>query len=270
MRFSFDHDYHIHSCLSSCSGDPTQTAERILSYAQKENLKKIVVTDHFWDERVPLKNMWYAPQNLAHIKEILPLPKADGVEFLFGCEGEMDEKGLLGISKECFDNFDFVVIPTTHMHMPFFEIFDDDEAQIRNRAKLWVERLDLLLDQDLPFHKIGIAHLACTLFCSRALSLLSHESYARALNAIDDADLNRLFARIAQKGCGVEINASDVNYNEITKQSVLRIFRSAKAQGCKFYVGSDAHKGKEFDGVRAIIERAIDDIGLTEEDKFHF
>ena len=35
MRYAFDHDYHIHSYLSSCSKDPEQTAERILAYAEE-------------------------------------------------------------------------------------------------------------------------------------------------------------------------------------------------------------------------------------------
>lgn len=33
MRYSFDHDLHIHSQISSCSNHPEQTTERILQYA---------------------------------------------------------------------------------------------------------------------------------------------------------------------------------------------------------------------------------------------
>ena len=40
MRYIFDHDYHIHSWISSCSRDPEQTLERMLRYAQENGLKK--------------------------------------------------------------------------------------------------------------------------------------------------------------------------------------------------------------------------------------
>ena len=39
MRFTVDHDYHIHSTLSSCSNDPAQSTERILQYAKDNGLK---------------------------------------------------------------------------------------------------------------------------------------------------------------------------------------------------------------------------------------
>ena len=96
MKFTFDHDYHIHSQLSSCSADPGQTARVILQYAIDRGLKKICITDHFWDESVDGASGWYKPQNFEHISKIKPLPQADGVEFLFGVISlpEMEEKNF--------------------------------------------------------------------------------------------------------------------------------------------------------------------------------
>ena len=270
MKSLFDHDYHIHSFLSACSKDPSQDTERILKYAKDEGLKKIVLTDHYWDEKIPLKNSWYAHQNTEHIKKSLPLPVSEGVEFCFGAEGELDADCVLGISKERFDELDFVVIPTTHMHMPGFEVFEDDEEQIKNRAKLWVERFEWLLSQDLPFHKIGVAHLACTLGFSRALAHLPDALFAKGLDLIKNDDLYRVFSLAQKKGCGIELNKIDMDYNDITKNSVLRIFKVAKECGCKFYFGSDTHKVIENEGTREIFERAVVDLGLTEDDMFHF
>jgi Ohr subfamily peroxiredoxin len=49
---------------------------------------------------------------------------------------------------------------------------DDANAPDTNqrRARLWVSRMDALLAQDLPFYKIGIAHLACGLFNNKSRS----------------------------------------------------------------------------------------------------
>ena len=90
MRFTFDHDLHIHSYLSSCSRDPEQTPERILQYAKDEGLNTICLTDHYWDSAVEGPSKWYAPQDFEHISQAKPLPQSDGIRFLFGCETEYD------------------------------------------------------------------------------------------------------------------------------------------------------------------------------------
>ena len=57
MRYKIDHDYHIHTRLSLCSEDDGQTPAAILELAKRRNLKKICLTDHFWDETVPCNTM---------------------------------------------------------------------------------------------------------------------------------------------------------------------------------------------------------------------
>ena len=71
----------------------------------------------------------------------------------------------LGISRESFDLFDFVIIPTTHLHRGGFTCRGDEDAR-PERAELWKNRFDWLLEQDLPFEKIGVAHLTCPLIWS--------------------------------------------------------------------------------------------------------
>ena len=76
MKYIVDHDYHIHSQLSSCSRDPEQNPKRILQYAKDNSLKRIVLTDHYWDNAVEGASNWYQPQNFDHISESKPLPEA--------------------------------------------------------------------------------------------------------------------------------------------------------------------------------------------------
>ena len=105
MRYVYDNDLHIHSGLSSCSGDPEQTPERILEYAKSYGLKTVCLTDHFWDETVDGASEWYKPQNFAWISQANPLPEADGIQFLFGCETDFDRFMTVGLAKEHFDRF---------------------------------------------------------------------------------------------------------------------------------------------------------------------
>ena len=264
MKFKFDHDYHIHSYLSTCSDDPEQSPARILKYALETGLSEICITDHYWDGAVPGASDWYKPQDFEHISRVKPLPEAEGVKFLFGCETDMDKLLTVGIPKERFSDFDFVIIPTTHLHMTDFTITKEDAESNEARARLWVRRLDALLGMPLPFEKIGIAHLACGLIDQR-----SRQDYLDTLSLIPDGDMNRLFKKAASVGAGIELNLSDMTFRDGEEDFVLRPFRIAKACGCKFYLGSDAHHPKSFERCRPIFERAIDMLDLSEDDRFY-
>lgn len=264
-RFSFDHDLHIHSRLSSCSSDPEQTPERILRYAKEEKISTLCLTDHYWDSAVPDQSLWYAPQNFEHISAARPLPADPQVRFLFGCETEMRADHTLGIPDERFADFDFVVVPTTHLHMTDHTITREDAAALDARARLWVERLEALLSKNLPFSKIGIAHLACPLLAPSR----DPAAYRTILESIPDEAMERLFQKAAVLGVGIELNSTDMDFEDGDADTVLRMFRIAKAAGCKFYLGSDAHHPAAFSRVREIFERAITLLDLKESDKFH-
>ena len=263
MRYIYDNDLHIHSKLSFCSRDENQTNERILEYAKENNLKTICLTDHFWDEKVPSMRSWYFGQNLEHIKKALPLPQTEGIEFLFGCETEMDKFLTLGIAKETIDEFDFIVVPTTHLHMRGFTIDSEDNSYAK-RAELWVKRLDALLNMDLPFHKMGLAHITCNLVGP------TREEYLEVLKLIPENEIERLFKKSAQVGMGIELNTSALNFASAEEAPiVLKFYKIAKQCGCRFYVGSDAHHPDALDRAKSVIERVIDQLELTEDDKFH-
>lgn len=262
MKYTVDHDLHIHSGLSNCSNDPEQNADRILQYAKENGLKTVCLTDHYWEKSVPCTSgeEFYNSQDFEHIKKACPLPNEGNVSFLFGCETDLDKNLNLGITEERFDQFDFVIIPTTHLHMNSLEPSNFDPQY---RAKLWVERLDWILNMKLPFQKIGIAHLATFL-----INKSSRENYIKTLDSISSGELTRLFIKAASLGVGIELNQDDMNFSDNEANSVLRMFKIAKECGCKFYLGSDAHHPDWFENTKIIFERAINLLDLKETDKF--
>ncbi len=263
MRYIADHDYHIHSKVSLCSNDPAQTTESILQYAVDNNLSTVILTDHYWDETVPSDlNGFYRVQNYAHVSVTKPLPQKHGIRFLFGCEVELDKNLTLGIAPEHFDRFNFIIIPTTHLHMDGFTI-EWGDASLERRAELWVDRLDTVLNMDLPFHKVGIAHLTCSLMAPGP-----KDNHIKVLNMIPDATLRTLFAKAAEKGVGIELNFPYFDYAKQDLESILHIYRVAKDCGCKFYFGSDAHHPGTLQSAKALFEAVIDALELTEADKF--
>ena len=271
MKFVVDHDLHIHSCLSNCAAIYTdQTPERILQHAKDHNLKHICLTDHYWDDAVPGASTWYQVQNYPHVIEAKPLPQAEGIQFHFGCECEMTKENTLALPPERYDDFEFIIIPTTHMHMRKYTIPLEEERNFEGRKPLWINRLDALLDMDLPFHKFGVAHLACGLIWH--FDYENEKSYLKILDSITDEELGRLFTKAAKVQLGIELNQDDmrVGITHEKGESVLRIFRIAKECGCKFYCGSDAHNPQWFDQFLPIMEKAVDVLGLTEDDKVAF
>lgn len=263
MKFQIDHDYHIHSTVSSCCHDPEQTTERILQYAKDNGLRRIILTDHYWDETVPDASDWYRKQGFSHISQALPLPQADGIEFLFGCETDMNKDMTIGIPPERWNDFSFVLIPTTHLHMVGFTLPIEEENSHEARAAQWVKRFEALLDMSLPFDKMGIPHLTCGLFDRR-----SREDFLHSLGLVSNDDMERLFAKAATLGCGIELNQHDMSFSDAETDAVLRPYRIAKSYGCKFFLGSDAHSPSGFRDTQAIFERAVDLLDLSEADKF--
>ena len=95
------------------------------------------------------------------------------------------------------------------------------------------------------------------------------ELYLQLLDSIPTSEMERLFKKASEKGVGIELNFADMDFKTERRQnSILRIFRIAKEQGCKFYCASDAHHPQDFVRVKEVFERAIDLLDLKESDKF--
>lgn len=276
MKYVIDHDLHIHSQLSLCSRDPLQNPDSILKYGIDNGFKQICITDHFWDERVPHPDSRYGGymiQTSEYISQSLPLPQSDGIEFLFGGECDMDKFDRIGISREFLDKLDFLIVPINHLHVKDFTVdtrlvpldgykIPDTEECIKIMSILWVKRFRALLDADLPFKKIGIAHL-------QWFNFHTDEAMAKALDLVPDENLEELFSKTAEKGAGVELNFIDAQTADNVKPSFYRLFETAKRMGCKFYFGSDAHHPREFENMKENFATIAERLGLEESDKFH-
>ena len=269
MRYIVDHDFHMHSGGSMCSGDPNQTPGRILQYAVEEGFAAVALTDHFWDETVPmLQGGWgpdfYTSQNWAHITKQFPLPQAEGVRFLFGAEVDMTLDGAVGISAQRLAQMDILLISLSHFHMTDFTISAADAATAEGRAAVLLTKLERLLTYDLPWHKIGLAHLT-----GPKLGGGDPANHVAVLNHLKGERLTALLKKAAELGVGIELNTATFHFgSEAEEQAVVDFYAHAKACGCKFYFGSDAHCPDHFLPHRERGQRMADALGLTEADIF--
>lgn len=266
MTFTIDHDLHIHSFLSACSRNPDQNPNTMVEYARRNGLKKVCVTDHFWDEAQGSGAPCYCAESVFEKKAMLgQLPRQEDVQFLFGVETELDRNMKLGLSRDHFDAVDFAVIPTTHLNMVGLSVDRTEGDSTDKRAQLWCKRLEAVLSMDIPFHKVGIAHLTCVTF-----AYWSRETELECYRKIPEAEIFRLMQQAARVGVGIELNSCSMLYKPEEAEEILRIYRIAKECGCKFYCGSDAHQPHELDRAIGLFQKAIDALELTEADKHPF
>ena len=261
MLFPVDHDMHCHTHLSLCSLDPTQSVENILAFAKAHGYTMQCITDHLWDSLVPCESSFYRPQNIEHVSESLPLPVDDQVKLIFGCETEYCGGTKLGLHPSNYDKFDFIVIPPNHYHMKGLVRPHDCDSE-EKIASLLVTRLEELSQMDLPWHKVGIAHITCSLIFKEGDQYKVYES-------VDEKRYRAVMRRFATLGAGLEINLScfapDWREHE---SAMLRLYRLAGEEGCKFYLASDAHHPDELSVVPERAPEVIRLLGLTGEDRF--
>lgn len=265
MKFQIDHDLHIHSLISPCAGnDPRQTKEAILSYGVSSGLRLLCIADHVWDEKS--ESSAYVPwlhcgNDMTRARSLLPLPQSKYCRFLFGMEVDMDLNGQLGVTREEMDKLDFLVFAPSHLHMDTFTVPRDLAPSAEVHKKLYLERMDILLKADLPYGKTGLAHPTCSLACKA--------DPVRMFDLITDREYEEMWKRVRDKGMGVEINIGE-RYTPDELERIMRPYRIAKAVGCKFYLGGDAHMPDETRGLIRKFQKHVDILGLTEEDKLPF
>ena len=267
MRYIIDHDLHIHTLLSRCAKHEENTVENIIACAKEINLKKIAFTDHFWDEEIKC-DVPGGKVGFDIIKKSRPLPKDKDIKALFGCEAEVNYDLVVGVSEKRFKEFDIILLSLTHNQKVGRTIRKEDYMKPERLSYLWVERALGVLNQNLPFHKIGLSHLTSP-YIADNIKNENDEIYKKTLDLIKDDDIERVFTLAAKRGVGIELNATDMNYSDENKDRVLKFYRIAKECGCKFYCGSDSHSLESIKKKRvSLIERAIDELGLTEDDKW--
>lgn len=245
-----NHDIHLHSFLSSCCSDERMTPNTILEHAVRKGYDTVCITDHCWDSAVPGASDWYAPQSVEHILGGPALPESKDVRMLRGCETEYCGGKKLGLSRAGFDRMAFVAIPINHFHMKNF-VCSEEIVSPRDIALLQMERLEQLLALDLPWQKIGIAHFTCPL-------ARRGENLTEVIREMPDDRLLRIFRLFAQRGTGIELNATCFPAAEDFDE-MLRPYRIALDAGCKVYYSSDAHRVEnlEIDALLAPVIRAL-------------
>lgn len=261
MKYITDHDMHIHTKYSLCSRDPAQTPERILAYAEQNGYKYACITNHLWDSAVKACCETRTEHTFEVLKADLPLPQGK-TRLYFGCETDIDINGTVGVSDGLYEKLDFIILSPSHLHLTGFTVREN--LTLDERAKIYTDKLFDILNWRTDLKKAGIAH-PVTGHASPGIPF--NELFAK----IDRGALKEAFCELSHRGAGVEINGKDFNFKNKSPagaKAVLDFYGILRECGCRFYLGSDAHHPDALDCAYELFENAVNELGLSEEEKF--
>ena len=302
------HDVHIHNFLSTCSNDNRATVERYIEIERRQGIRLMGFANHTWDETVPLPVAdydFYRRQSLSFQQQIRPQIPADTGELKVLVGAETEYCGMfdcLGMSPEGARRLDFLLIPHSHTHMTDFVMPASENLPLAQEAiaKKLAETVDWLPFDDLLRVARRLPHGTVAPFVTQRQEripfvsdflvksfdgLMKNQTLNRLvgtlpisvahpfhpvgephreeiLRRIPDETFGDLFAQAAARGIGLEINPWTTDEEE-------RMFRIARACGCRFTLGSDAHTRAELSDIRRQQSR-LDSLGLTEDDLMDF
>ena len=262
----FPHDMHIHTFWS---GDASKkgTVENYVAAGKERGLKKMGFAEHFWDDRVEGAFPFYVPQTFAKVsqtREDIEAMGDCGVELCFGCEVEYDPTHKApALTAEVAEQFDFVIVPNSHSHETMPKEYYADKAKHKDFI---LEAFNNIINCDVSRYVCGIAHpfslVRCEYPCDDLIELIS------------DDEFKDLFARTAEKGIALEFNIGSfmgglhrlgLEIDRAGDCQLMRMFRIAKAEGCKFFFGTDAHGVGHLEGLDCM-DPLADCLGLTDDD----
>lgn len=312
------HDIHTHSTLSHCCYDPAASVANLVRRAAELGHTVFGISNHLWDERVPGASRWYKNQMISYGLEARNSVPADtrGVKVLIGVETEYFAAGdTLGMLAETAKQFDYVLVPHSHIHMRGDVMPDSaDVVAIKQIFKEGIAKAlpELSADQVRRMsNALGYAELDALAtsgvfipptvdfaqYCAEAMLAsfaalmanpefiklaavvptsvahpfvpcgLSGEIYRRVINLLPDDKLTECFRSAGALGVAIEINTGAFKFpeNDWAGEPLVRVMKLAKAAGCKFTFGTDAHSLAGLDKIRRAddISRVV---GITEGD----
>lgn len=253
-------DLHVHTNHSLCAPRSTQV-ESYLPFCEDEGIHLLGITNHLYAEGGYIHSTPYLDYILQVQKELDVLQNKTSVRFLFGCESELFPNREPGLNPQYSHYFNYVLFAPSHIFncINFYEGIDLSSAdKVRDLMVAQFCRA-CTLEYEIP---VGICHPLYPICCPWEQEVV---------DGISDEVLADCFSLAAKHHRSIEIHAclyrnGTVLDKEGLSPSYFRLLYAAKACGCKFHFGSDAHEPDTFVGKHRLLERAAERIGLCKDD----
>jgi len=259
-------DTHVHTYYSPCGRKvdedqhPLASPKQYLDRAEALELQALIFTDHFYEwPAAPAAPQFYKGSDLAIIRNLqLELERLEpplGCQIYVGCETETVSVNQVGINPRTAACLDFVLVPTTHYHLP--GVPQPETFRPKDVAEHMLTMLESVVRREWVD---AVAHP----FAEKE-SLIGN--LRRIYEAMDKGRLQDILGLAAENGVALEVNGASVtspdlpHYGDMYKE----IVEQAKALGVRFTFGSDAHDHRDL-GMSPEAEAWIRDAGLTAAD----
>ncbi len=311
------HDIHNHTLYSLCCYDPVATVEAFARRAKELGHTSFGVSNHLWDEKVPGASHWYHMQMINYGLEgaRASMPLLPNIRLMVGTETEYcGMSDNLGMLAETAKQFDYVLVPHTHVHMKNFVISEMEDIKAKRvelgaklaavMPELGDERARKLMDA-VPEAEIAVLigdrtdavvsynadfmyHSFLSLMANAEFKKLSHTVptivahtfspcgfpkvlQKRMIESVCDQRYLECFSIAAEIGVGIEINTGAFKFpeNDFVDEPMVRVMKLAKAAGCKFTFGTDAHSLAGLDKIR-MADRITELCDINEADVMEF
>ncbi len=235
---ALDHDLHVHTYLSACCADKeNQRPARILGEARRLGRRTIGFADHLWMNPDVAPSDWYRPQDASQISVLRDdLRECDtAVRVLVGCEADTVAPGRFSITPAFAETLDFVGLSCSHFHMKGFVAQPPDDTPRALGAHM------------LAFFRSAVASGLATTIVHPLGPIGCDTRYDQTIASLSDAELGDAFGLAADRGVALEITpafvppASGPSAGAWSLETPLRFLELARAAGCRFTLGSDAH-----------------------------
>ncbi len=260
------YDTHVHTYYSPCGrrvdaeGHSLAAPERYYERAAELGLQAIIFTDHFVkDPSAPGMVNFYKGSGPAILEdlctEVVRFESSDGCKVYIGCETETLSPEWIGVGPEMASQLDFVLVPTTHYHLPGVPQPASFEPQdVAAHLLMMLESVVGRPWVDSVAHPFSESE--------RVIGDLR-----RIYEAMDKAWLTDVLGLAAENGVALEVNDGSITSpNSPNYAGVYReIVRQAKQLGCRFTFGSDAHDYRRL-GMSETTEAWIASAGLATDD----
>jgi len=235
-------DTHVHTYYSPCGRrvdkdrQPLASPERYLDRAASLDLQAIIFTDHFCEWPAdPAAPHFYKGSDLAIIRnlrvELERLSPPPACKIYVGCETETMSVHQVGISPETAASLDFVLVPTTHYHLP--GVPQPKSFKPEDVADHMLTMLESVVSR-------GWVDAVAHPFAEREAVI---GNLLRIYEAMDKGRLRDILGLAAENEVALEVNGSAVTSSDLPNYADMygEIVKLARQLGVRFTFGSDAH-----------------------------
>lgn len=237
-------DFHIHSKFSGCAAREN-TIENIINEAIRKGLKKIVITDHFFQEHSYYHGATDLRQFLDHLSSIKKVRQNCNLKVLAGVEIDVTAEGDVLAPEEVFKKTEWIAAGV-HFHdgrLPFNKNYQVQDYEKRNKSMAKSGKHNLI-EESLKAHIKAAGH-PCVNTIAHPFENMGMAFLFSSVEELPFDFINVFFQRLKATKKPFEFNRAIYTIKTPESRDFVKnytkVVKMAVSQDIPIVLGSDAH-----------------------------